>query len=171
MSPALILMALDLVVAGGDADQRPDRREEPHGLLDHHARIGELLHLVPFRIAVAADGARLGADALERLGVLRQQIERPGERQRRGLGAGPQILLHLVDHLLAIELGEVRVGLGLLQHAEQRLLAMLEHAGADHRIGDRAPDLHGLGGVSWVISSSWPRTFLRRSDLWFITSV
>ncbi len=77
----------------------------------------------------------------------RQEIERPGERQRRGLGAGPQILLHLIDHLLMIEFGEARIGLGGLDHPEQRLLAVLEDVGADHGVGDRAPHLHGLGRV------------------------
>ena len=76
--------------------------------------------------------------------MLREEVERPGQRERGRLRAGPQILLHLIDHLLAIEFGEARIGLGRLEHLQQRLVAMVDDVGADHGLGDLAPNLHGL---------------------------
>ena len=46
-----------------------------------------------------------------------------------------------------IEFGEIRIGLGGLEHGVERLLAMIDDVGADHRVRDLPPHLHGLGGI------------------------
>ena len=80
-------------------------------------------------------------------GLLRRLVERPGQRQRRRLGAGPQVLLELVDGLLLVELGDGRIGDGGLDHLEQRALALLARIGGEHLGRHAGPHLHGLGGV------------------------
>ena len=78
-----------------------DATDNPLLTVDGRDRIRALASETQFAfgVALAAHGSRLCPDALERLGVLRQEVERPGERQRRRLGARPQILLHLVRPL------------------------------------------------------------------------
>jgi hypothetical protein len=79
--------------------------------------------------------------------VLGRQIERPGQRQRRGLGAGPKILLQFVHRLLLVELRDLRVGHRRLDHLEQRALARLARVGGHHQGRHAGPRVHRLGGV------------------------
>ena len=74
-------------------------------------------------------------------------VERPGQRQRGGLGAGPQVLLELVDGLLLVELRDGRIGNGRLDHLEQRALARLARVGSEHLGRHAGPHFHGLGRV------------------------
>ena len=80
-------------------------------------------------------------------GFLRGLVERPGQRQRRGLGAGPQVLLELVDGLLLVELRDRGIGHRRLDHLEQRALALLPGVGGEHFGRHAGPDVHGLGRV------------------------
>ena len=76
LSPFVYFMALNHIVAGGNADQCPDRRIKTHRLLDDLPGVGELRHLIPGRLLVAADFVRLGADLVRNLRILGKQIER-----------------------------------------------------------------------------------------------
>ena len=58
------LLAVDDVGLGGDADQHPDRRIEPHRLLDHRARVDQRRIVGGGRLAVAAHRLAFLADAL-----------------------------------------------------------------------------------------------------------
>ena len=80
-------------------------------------------------------------------GIARRLVQRPGQRQRRRLGAGPQVLLQLVDRLLLVELRHGRIGDGRLDHLEQRALALLARIGGEHGRRHAGPRLHRLGRV------------------------
>ena len=94
------LMAINDIVASGNPDERPDGGIETHGLLQNLTGITQLRNLIPGRFTITADLVGLGAYLVGDAGVLGEQIQAPGQSERGRFSAGPQILLHLINHLL-----------------------------------------------------------------------
>ena len=143
----LDFLAVDLVRLRCGSHQPPDRRIKTHGLLDHRARVGQRGVVRSRRFTIPVDRLSFSANSCSRLRVFRGFIHRPCERQSRGLGPSPQILLQLINCLRLIELRDIGIGNGIFDHLEQRALAHLAGIGSHHLRWDTSPNVHRLGGI------------------------
>ena len=91
---------VDLVIVEHVARQHPHRRVEPHRLVEHLLDIGHGGEVAARCGTLAQHAACLFAGALLCGGIVGQQVERPGDRQRRGLVAGDDEELHVVQQVL-----------------------------------------------------------------------
>ena len=94
------LAVVELIGRQHVSREESHRRIEAHGLIEHLLDVGHPGKVGVLGRPVTEHGARLGMGALLRLGIVGQQVERPRDRQRRGLVARDDEELHVVQKLL-----------------------------------------------------------------------